>query len=144
VKIIFFSFLMPLHLWAAGVDFSGDFVGKGKATMHPKEKVRNCSEIYFQIRQAEKTLHVVSGGYKCEDLEAEFPAFSVDVVGDKLMSDGVQVGSVTATQFTLHTENADEDFTYTLQLTKTESGIHFQEDWPDGGQPALTVEGALK
>ena len=111
--------------------------------MHPKEKVRTCTNIYFQIEQTEKQLHVIAAGYQCQDLEAEFPEFTMDIDGDKLVSGGTQTGTITDSEITLFTENADEDFTYKLQLLKVNDTIQFLENWTDGGSPALTVEGTM-
>lgn len=133
--------LMPRQVFA---NFTGTFAGHGQATMHPKEKVRSCTNIYFQIEQTDTQLHVIAAGYQCQDLEAEFPEFTMDIKGDQLVSDGGAVGTITESEITLYTENVDEDFTYKMQLLKVNDTIQFLENWTDGGTPALTVQGTMK
>lgn len=142
MKAFFIFILTASQVFAS--TFTGKFIGLGQATMHPKEKVRSCKEIYFQIQQTEKVFHVTSAGYKCQDLQAEFPEFSLAIDGQKLMSDSTQVGTITDSEITLFKEDKDEDFTYTMQLTKTQDGLHFEENWTEAGKPAMTVEGQMK
>lgn len=132
---------LPLQAMAS---FTGTFTGQGKATMHPSGKVRNCTHIYFQIEQTEKQLHVLAAGYECQDLQAEFPEFKMKIEGGKLFSGTVQTGTITESELTLFTFDAEEEFTYDMQLIKRDNKIQFLERWTEGLKPALTVEGSLR
>lgn len=139
-KFILVALLLPI---TAVASFNGSISGSGTATMHPKEKVRQCSQIFMQIKQDASKLHVIAGGYICEDMQASFPDFTLDIVDQKLVSEGTEVGTITDNEITLHKEDTEEDFTYKLLLKKENGSVLFEEQWTDGGQPALTVEGHL-
>jgi len=140
MKCIALLFFVPSLAMAS---FSGQFNGSGQAVMHPSEKKRICSEIFMQIKQDEKSLQVLVGGYVCADLQADFPRFSLDIKNGDLLSDNVKVGTITADEINLYQINQDENFTYHLHLVRKSQQMMFDEEWTDSTSPALSVTGTM-
>ncbi len=135
-----FLISLPFQAFAS---FSGNYSGKGQAISHPQEKVRFCSQIFIGMKTANETLTVLQGGYSCGDMEASYPNFTLQIVGAKLVSDGVVVGTYSDSEIDLYKQDKAEGYTFHLRLTKKAKTIVYQEDWTDGGKPALTVKGNL-
>ena len=129
-----------LALLVAG--FTGQFSGPG-AAITPRRS-RECREIFMDIQQTEKQLILRDAGYICEDMQASFDPFVMEIKAGRLIWQGADVGFITPDVLDLNYEDQDEGFTYHLTLKKLGPEIHYFEEWISEGQKALTVEGILK
>lgn len=129
------------NLFAAG--FDGRFQGTGTSLMHKTGNVRPCSEIFLQFKRSTSGVNLLAGGYACEDLQASFPTFFLEIRDGKLYDGKALVGTFTEERLEIAYEDADENFTYHWLLELKDGKLNYLEEWTDAGAPALTVRGLL-
>lgn len=107
-------------------DFSGKWTGEG--SYYTARSKGECTEIFFQFKQTEKKLKILTGGYICGMLQAEYPPSSFDIVEGTLIYDGEVVGSITDDQFTIEYLGG----VYKLNVKKEEDHLQYEEIWNEG------------
>jgi hypothetical protein len=139
MKALFLALLLPLT--ASAAIFEGKFTGTGVAVMREKRK---CSEIFLQFERAPTQLKTLEGGYNCEDLDASFDPFTLDVKDGQIFSNGKAVGTLTDSLLDLFYDDKAEGFTYHWRLELKGGALDYREEWVSGGKTELTVTGTLK
>ncbi|CBW27936.1 putative exported protein [Halobacteriovorax marinus SJ] len=97
-----------------------------------------CKEIFMQIKQTDKKLYILDGGYICSDIQASYPPSSFNIVDGALYYFGEKVGEVTENEINLNYENG----VYGLSLKKIGTELIYKESWDDG-EDYLLIEGKL-
>ncbi len=128
--------------WAKTNGFSsnsltGKWVGSGHAVTH--RQARHCDLIVFELEESEDSFHIHFGGYRCEDLVAEYPSSSFVKSSGQLLYAGQEVGHYGPGFIKLQ---VPEEF-YQMQLHLQDGQLTFTETWDDG-RSFLKVEGQLK
>ncbi len=131
---------LPIQTFAS---FNGAYSGPGQSIKHPQEKVRKCSEVFLRIKQDAQSFRVIEGGYKCEDLQAAYPDFTLEIKNGKLISDHIEVGNISENEMNLYKSDKQEGYSFHLRLQKKSQQLIYQEDWTDNTHPALTIKGIL-
>lgn len=141
-QLITFALLLT-STQAFAATFDGRYQGTGTSLMHKSGNVRPCSEIFLHFKRGPSGVNLLAGGYACEDLQASFPTFFLEI-RDGLLYDGkARVGTFTENRLEIFHEDLDENFTYHWLLETKDGGIAYLEEWTDAGAPALTVRGNL-
>lgn len=118
--------------------FSGAWVGEGEALGHLQD--RDCSEIFFILNETADEFEIVTAGYICGMLQAEYPSSSFQKKDGDLYYRGRKVGFYSSSHLALE---VPEEY-YRLDLKLLESGqLRSTEKWDDG-QSYLQVVGDLE
>lgn len=141
MRFIVWTFFIPSFCFA---NLTGLFVGTGRAVMHSSGKTRTCGEISLQMTQAPSSFRMLHGGYRCEDLSASYPDFTLEIRNGTLYSENVAVGAIHENSMTLSKVDKEDGSTFRLHLEKVPPNrLRYVEEWTENGRPALTVEGLL-
>jgi hypothetical protein len=125
------------------LSLSGQFTGNGVA-ITPRRS-RTCSEIFVDIDVTNSKFTMYHGGYICQDMQATYDRYQMDIVNGELFSNGSKVGLISENELNINYENVDEGYIYDLKLTKlNESTLRYTESWFSEGKNALEVKGDLK
>ncbi|MGZ3692719.1 MAG: hypothetical protein ACXWQO_00495 [Bdellovibrionota bacterium] len=133
--------LLPI---TAAANFEGRYQGPGQSISHKSGLKRACAEIFLNFQRKTGEVKILEGGYRCENLQASFDPFTMEVRDGKVYIEGEELGTFSENKLEIFFANKAEDFTYHWLLENSESGMSYLEEWTDGGKPALTVRGNLK
>lgn len=115
----------------------GSWQGPGWSQTHRTERV--CDLIYFQFSVDEQSVTLVTGGYRCGILQAEYPysRFERAENGDLLFR-GETVGFYDGRTLKLE---RPQDF-FEVEFDVVENELRYREIWDDG-RSFLQIEGNL-
>jgi hypothetical protein len=133
--------------------FTGSWKGKGQAIMKPgtpQAKTRKCSEITFQFDQDAAQFHLISGHYRCEDMDSNYGTADFDIRGGVLIYKGQSIGTISNQRVTLSVPDPEDGTVFHLMLTSHAGSLDYVEQWFQkangvSGQDVLLlqVQGAL-
>lgn len=116
--------------------FTGDWTGEGY--FYSNRKKGKCSEVFFQLKESKNRFEIVTGGYNCSTLSAEYPYSVFERVGDKLFYEGEEVGYLTKSE--LHLSYYDN--LYQIDLILDGENLIFKEQWKDATS-SLVIKSSL-
>lgn len=125
------------------LSLSGQFTGNGVATT--PRRTRTCREIFVDIDATTSKFTMYHGGYICQDMQATYDRYQMDIINGMLFSNGVKVGVISENELNINYASVDEGYTYDLKLTKLNATtLRYAENWFSNGSSALEVKGDLK
>lgn len=141
---VFTALYFPLSFGDIPPGFEGRFQGEGDAIFR-SGRDRSCSEIFLHYRydRDEQKIKALNGGYVCQDLQASYPLFALDVKEGELFSNGRKVGNINSHQMQFGLYDPSDDSHFSLTLSQEGEGLHYLEVWKSAGEKALVVEGHL-
>lgn len=144
MKKLLILIILILSTSSFGATFSGSFQGGGKAKFKSGRSYP-CHEIFLRLEETQEYFRLREGGYKCGGLlNAEFDPFRFMIQDGRLVHQGETFGTINNEELTYSVYDPADGSTYRLRLTFSGDELHYFEDWHDGHEIALTVEGVLK
>ncbi|EQC46782.1 hypothetical protein [Bacteriovorax sp. Seq25_V] len=117
-------------------DFTGEWSGEGY--FYSTRREGKCTEVFFKLVETDKNFEIVTGGYNCSFMSAEYPNSVFERTGDKLFYEGDEVGYVNDN--TLHLSYYDG--LYQVDLIRDGNEIIFKEQWKDDSS-SLVIKSSL-
>ena len=127
--IILFSF-------TASADISGTWVGGGQN--YYKNAHKRCPLIQMKLRRTAEKFYIVSGGYQCGAINAEYPFADFKIQGSNLVYADEIVGQI----FDHGVKLVRPEEGFTLRLTFNQELLSFEEVWETADGPFI-VRGQL-
>ena len=121
--IVLLSLFYSFNLFAS---FEGEWSGSGDFATNRRSG--DCSQVYLKLKESDQQLKLVTGNYKCEDIQAEYPFSKFDKKQGQLYFHDEVVGTYSNDEIYL----SYYDKTYQLTLHKTADEMQFNELWNDG------------
>ena len=118
--------------------FSGAWVGEGEALGHLRD--RDCSEVFFLLNETADEFEIITAGYICGVLQAEYPSSRFQKKDGDLYYRGRRVGHYSPGHLVL--EVPEEYYRLDLELLAPDQ-LRSTEKWDDG-QSYLRVLGDLE
>lgn len=107
-------------------NFTGVWLGDGKFVTHKRQG--ECRDVFFKLQESETQFELVTGGYNCSSLSAEYPYSKFLKNNGYLLSEGKVVGSYNKDEFILF----DIENQFRLTMTKdSKSTLNVKEEWGD-------------
>ncbi len=124
--------LLSLNAHALENNFKGKWSGSGKKIFNLKTE--ECEKIFMHLEFYESKFYIVSGGYKCGSLEANYP-FSDFTIGEYgvLTHAGKRVGHIDKNQIMIE----DEDAGFSLFLILKNNQLQYIEEWVTDTTPFI-------
>lgn len=131
--VLFLSIFLSFNINA---DFNGRWVGKGYYYTHKSEGP--CREVFFELSETQDSFNIVTGGYTCSLVSAEYPESSFEKKGNDIFYNGEKVGEKSDNEINI----SYYDGIYRLQLILEDNKIIFKEVWEDNGD-SLVIKSHL-
>lgn len=118
------GFFLCLNTFA---NFTGVWLGEGKFVTHKRQG--ECHDVFFKLQESETQFELVTGGYNCSSLSAEYPNSIFEKKDGSLISDNKIVGKYSDNFFILF----DEENQFKLTMTKSNDNLKMdvKEEWGD-------------
>lgn len=129
------TFLLALVSVVAHSIGTGQFHGQGQAFYNGR-KIK-CDFIEIRFIELESQFILRGGGYKCGDIQAEYPYSSFKKMNGRLYFENQFVGTIDQDNVSLFFEE------FKLKLNKHGENLSYHEHWKDADDELLIV-GTLK
>lgn len=145
MKIRLIASLVLFVAFQARADFSGRWVGEGKAR-DGASWASQCQLIEFDFRQSETSFELRSGHVRCGSLKVEWRPFAMAIIDGALWLAEKNIGSISETDFHAETAVSKLKVRQFFDMHLTPAGrLGYREEWQDiqSGAVMFLIEGEL-
>lgn len=141
MKLVFTFFIALL---SSGVFATQNFSGPGEGIYPRSGNVYPCSEIFLNFDLDEEKFELHRGGYICGLLQAEYDPFILDIRNNRLLAEGVDIGSIDEHQLNIGIDDLSDNSRFELKLDFLDNEIIYRETWYQNQSLMLTITGKLR
>lgn len=106
-------------------NFTGSWYGDGKFVTHKRQG--DCFEVFFELKDGSSEFELVTGGYNCSQLSAEYPNSIFEKQNGALLSEGKIVGAYSDNMITIF--DKENEFSLTFSKDDDKSAMNVKEEW---------------
>lgn len=133
MKILFLALFSISHAYC----FTGTWSGVGENLY--KGQTKTCSSIYMKLHLEESAFYIVSGGYSCGHINAEYPFADFKINDGIIFYLGKKAGTINDERIVVHQNESG----FSLVMQKTKDGLSYIESWVTDAGPFI-VRGHLR
>lgn len=131
-------------LLSSGVFAAQSFSGPGEGVFPRSGSVYPCSEIFLNFDLNEDQFKLNHGGYICGLLQAEYDPFTLDIRNNRLLTGGVDIGSIDEHELNIGIDDPSDNSRFELRLEFFDDEIIYHETWYENQALMLTITGKLR